>query len=220
MSNAECQMPKSNGRMTKAGSRRKVVWGGQARLAAVVLCALAMPSCSKAIRTGQSPAYLVLTSMAATKGGGSASGNSSSLSSDVVTLVPALTGTPTVFADSGTANFQLQMKDTLDTPTPNSAITLTQYHVKFTRADGRNVQGVDVPYEFDGGLAVTIAGSGSASFTLVRVQAKTEAPLAALANNFQVISAIAEVTFYGHDQNGRAVSVSGRLNVDFSDWGD
>ena len=41
-----------------------------------------------------------------------------------------------------------------------------------------------------------------------------------LVNNFQVISTIAEVTFYGHDQNGRAVSVTGRLDVDFSDWGD
>jgi hypothetical protein len=206
--------------MSKIDGRRKVVWGGRAKLAAVALCALVMPSCSKAIRTGQSSAYLVVTSMAATKGGGASSGNSSSLSSDVLTLVPALTGTPTVFADSGTANFQLQMKDTLDTPTPNDAITLTQYHVKFTRSDGRNVQGVDVPYEFDGGLGVTIAGSGSASFTLVRVQAKTEAPLAALVNNFQVISTIAEVTFYGHDQNGRAVSVSGRIDVDFSNWGD
>jgi hypothetical protein len=200
--------------------RRKAVWGGRVRVAGVVLCALLLPSCSKAIRTGQSSSYLVLSSMTATKGGGSNSTASSSLSSDVLTLVPAKTGTPTVFTDSGTATFELQMKDTLDGPTPNNAITLTQYHVKYIRADGRNVQGVDVPYEFDGGLGVTISTSGSVSFTLVRLQAKTEAPLAALVNNFQVISTIAEVTFYGHDQTGRAVSVTGRIDVDFSDWGD
>jgi len=55
----------------------------------------------------------------------------------------------------------------------------------------------------------------------VRVQAKQEAPLAALVNNpGQVISTIAEVTFFGHDQVGNAVTVSGRVNVDFSNWGD
>jgi hypothetical protein len=112
------------------------------------------------------------------------------------------------------------MRDSTLAPSAVNAITLTQYHVNFIRADGRNTPGVDVPFGFDGVLATTIAGAGSVSFTLVRVQSKTEAPLAALANNFQVISMIAEVTFYGHDQNGRAASVSGRINVDFSDWGD
>ena len=200
---------------------RKVVWTSRARVAAVVLAALIMPSCSKTIREGQSPAYLILTTLQGAKGGGANSGTfSSTLSSDVLTLVPAKTGSPTIFGDNGQAVLQLQMKDVLNDPTPVNAITLTQYHVKYIRADGRNVQGVDVPYEFDGGLGVTVSGTATVSFSLVRVQAKSEAPLAALANNFQVISTIAEVTFYGHDQNGRDVSVSGRLNVDFSDWGD
>ena len=43
--------------------RRKVVWGGHARVAVALLCAMAMPSCSRAIRTGESPAYLILTSL-------------------------------------------------------------------------------------------------------------------------------------------------------------
>jgi hypothetical protein len=214
MANVERRMPISD-------ARRKAVWGGRVRLAAVALAAVVLPSCSDAIRTGQSPAYLVLTSLTATKGGGSNSGTpSNTLASDVVTLVPAKTGTPTVFSDSGTANLVLQMKDTTLTPSPVNAITLTQYHVNFIRADGRNTPGVDVPFGFDGVLGTTISGSGAVSFTLVRVQSKVEAPLAALANNFQVISMIAEVTLYGHDQNGRDVSVSGRINVDFSDWGD
>jgi len=202
-------------------ARRKAVWGSRVRLAAVLAAALLLPSCSDAIRTGQSSAFLVLTSLTGTKGGGSNSGTpTNSLPSDVVTLVPPLTGRPTIFADSGTATLQLQMRDALLAPSPVNAITLTQYHVQFIRADGRNTPGVDVPFGFDGALTATISDSGSVNFTLVRVQAKTEAPLAALSNNFQVISMIAEVTFYGHDQNGRAVSVSGRLNVDFSDWGD
>lgn len=202
-------------------ARRKAVWGGRARLAAVALCALALPSCSDAVRTGQSPAYLVITSLQGAKGGGSNSGTfGTTLASDVITLVPKDTGTPTIFGDSGQASLQLQMKDSLDTPSPPNAITLTQYHVKYVRADGRNVQGVDVPYEFDGGITVTVSGSATVGFTLVRNQAKMEAPLAALGNNPGVISTIAEVTFYGQDQNGRAVSVSGRIGVDFSNFGD
>ena len=35
-----------------------------------------------------------------------------------------------------------------------------------------------------------------------------------------IISTIAEITFYGHDQTGREVSVSGQLLVAFGDFGD
>ena len=201
--------------------RRKAVWGGHIRIAAAVIGALLLASCSTTSRAGQGSAYLVLNSLAGAKGGGSnANVYASSLPSDVVTLVPALTGTPTAFADSGQATLLLQMKDAVETPGPSQAVTLTQYHVKFTRSDGHNVQGVDVPYEFDGAIGATVSSTATVSFTLVRVQAKQEAPLAALANNGQVISTIAEVTFYGKDQVGNAVTVSGRINVDFSNWGD
>jgi hypothetical protein len=201
--------------------RRKAVWGGHAKMTTVALGALLLTlltSCSDSVRTGNGSSYLLLNSLTASKGGGANSGSfAGSLPSDVVTIV---SGVPTVFADNGQATLQLQMKDTLDTPSSANAITLTQYHVKYIRSDGHNVQGVDVPYEFDGGLGTTITGSGTVGFTLVRVQAKQEAPLAALVNNNQVISTIAEVTFYGQDQNGNAVTVVGRIDVDFSNWGD
>jgi hypothetical protein len=216
----DCRSTNSDFRMSTDDwrARPKVVWGGRARLLVVAFAAVLLASCSQAVRTGQSPAYLVLNTLTAAKGGGANSGTfGSSLPSDVITIV---NGTPTIFADNGQAGLTLQMKDVLETPSPASAVTLTQYHVKYTRSDGHNVQGVDVPYEFDGGIGVTISAAGSVTFTLVRVQAKQEAPLAALANNGQVLSTIAEVTLYGHDQNGNAVNVTGRINVDFSNWGD
>ena len=95
-----------------------------------------------------------------------------------------------------------------------------RYHVKYLRTDGRNVQGVDVPYEFDGGMSFTVTGTGTTGFMLVRNQAKTEAPLAALANSGRIISTIAEVTFFGHDQTGRSVTVTGRIDINFANWGD
>jgi len=209
-----------NAEMHIKSVRRKAVWGTRVRTS-LVLGILLMTSCSKAIRTGQSPAYLILTRLTGTAGGGALAGEASSnLSSDVITRVPALTGPATIFADTGQATLSLQMRDVLTAPSPVNAITLTQYHVKFIRSDGRNVQGVDIPYEFDGGLGITVSGTATVGFVLVRNQAKMEAPLSALVNNSQVISTIAEVTFYGHDQNGRAVSVSGRLDVAFANFGD
>jgi hypothetical protein len=94
--------------------------------------------------------------------------------------------------------------------------------VKYVRSDGRNTQGVDVPFEFDGAMTLTVgADSAKATMTLVRVQSKSEAPLQALVGSFgPSISTIAEVTFYGKDQAGRDVSVVGKISVNFADWQD
>jgi hypothetical protein len=198
-----------------SNERNKVVWGTRIRRAAAVMLALLSSSCSEAIRTGQSPAYLVMTSLTANAGGQGVGG--SSLSSDVISTV---NGTPTIVGDTGSASFQLVMKDPqAGGPSDINAITITQYHVQYTRSDGRNVQGVDVPWAFDGVVTQTISGTGSVGFTLVRNQAKAEAPLQALARNEELITTVAEVTFYGHDQNGREISVSGRINVTFGNFG-
>jgi hypothetical protein len=105
-------------------------------------------------------------------------------------------------------------------PSTANFITVTQYHVDYVRSDGRNTPGVDVPYAFDGGLGITVAGSASIGFTLVRIQAKLEAPLKALVRQggAQAITTVARVTFYGHDQTGREVNVTGNIEVTFADW--
>lgn len=213
MATADCRLPNGDCRMPNADSilpfadRRKAVWGGRIALAVLALLVLlAAASCSDTVRSGQGSSYLVITNLAGSEG--------TPVQSDVVS------DTGSVFADSGTASFQLQMKDVLNTPSPNNAITLTQYHVEYVRSDGRNVQGVDVPYAFDSGVTTTIAGTGSINFTLVRIQAKEEAPLRALRlqGGAKAISTIARITFYGHDQTGREVSVTGNVEVNFADW--
>ena len=58
---------------------------------------------------------------------------------------------------------------------------------------------------------------------LVRVQAKLEAPLTgadAARRRRRSISTLADVTFYGRDQAGREVSVTGTIGVNFADWAD
>jgi hypothetical protein len=198
--------------------RRKAVWGARAVVVIAVAGGLSVPSCSKLIRTGQSPSYLIMSRLSGASGASPGSFGST-VASDVITVVA---GVPTVFADLGQANVQLQLKDEASgaQPTTVNSITITQYHVKYIRSDGRNVQGVDVPFEFDGAVTETIATIGTIPFTLVRTQAKEEAPLRALRNGGPPITTVAEVTFFGHDQNGRDVTVSGRLDVSFSNWAD
>jgi hypothetical protein len=196
----------------------KAVWGGRVVPAVVAgLALLASSSCSKAIRTGQSPGYLVMSSLVGAAGLTGAFG--STLQSDVLNF-DQTTGKTSIASDRGQATLQLNMKDPLASPSPVNAITITQYHVEYVRADGRNVQGVDVPYAFDGAVTVTVNGGATVPFTLVRIQAKEEAPLKALAfgGAANAITTIAHVTFYGHDQNGRDVSVAGSIEVTFSDW--
>lgn len=199
---------------------------------AIAVLAAAASSCGDVIRQGRSPVFLVISGLQGAQGNhASALGNG--VSSDVVTLVtsPApCTDTspcPTVFNDIGQVTLRTSLKDigtgTLATsPTTNNEVTITLYHVSYLRADGRNTPGVDVPYGFDGATTGTVPGTGTLTlgFTLVRNIAKQEAPLVQLISSPNVISTIANITFYGHDQVGNQVSVNGSIDVTFANFGD
>lgn len=182
------------------------------------LCVVWGTSCTTAVRQGRGSSYLIIDALTAASG---AKPNefSATLQSDVITA-------GTVYQDSGTVTLRLGMKNPTSPvdPTTNNEITVTSYHVSFSRADGRNTPGVDVPYAFDGAITGTVKLSTSLSvaFPLVRAQAKLEAPLLALRGQggALLISTFAQVTFYGHDQSGNEVSVTGTISVNFADWGD
>jgi hypothetical protein len=199
----------------------KAVWGARIRLAGALACAVLVSSCGDMTREGTASSYLIMTSLTGTSGAKPGT-FSSTLLSDVITVV---NNVPSTFNDPGQATLQLAMKDAGPTGSPNSPsqnnfITLTQYHVQYIRSDGHNIQGVDVPYAFDGGITATISGSSSVGFTLVRHTAKEEAPLQTLQSGSPPLTCIAQVTFYGHDQTGREVSVSGNIEITFSNFGD
>lgn len=200
-----------------------------AALAAVVGATV---SCGDVSRSGQAPVFVVVQSISAVRGGGPDRTPASFLMSDVITNVtsPApctpATPCPTVFNDTGQATLSLALKDitnpNITVPTSNNSVTLTRYRVDYRRADGRNTPGVHVPYGFDGALTVTIPSSGTATagFELVRHNAKIEAPLAVLRYNPEIITTLAEVTFYGTDVVGNDVVVKGNIQVDFGNFGD
>jgi hypothetical protein len=59
------------------------------------------------------------------------------------------------------------------------------------------------------------ADQGQAVFQLaLKDPGSSTTPNTPTPNNYT----IARVTFYGHDQTGREVSVTGNIEVDFSDW--
>jgi hypothetical protein len=180
----------------------------------LVLAAIAANGCAAAGQRGQASSYLVVDSMLAATGekpgvfGGA-------LASDVVSTGGSL-------SDFGRLELRLVMKDPAIGPSPVNFITLRGYRVTFTRTDGRNTPGVDVPYAFDGALTATVDGAATVDLVLIRAQAKLEAPLRALvgAGGAIAISTVADVLLYGADQAGHDVTVSARISVTFADWGD
>jgi hypothetical protein len=200
----------------------KAVWGVGLRRAGAVGLILASVSCGSLTRQGTSSSYLIVTSLEAAPGGVTAGTFGSVLLSDVIVVKD---GVASIYSDQGRVTFGLGLKDpgpstSPATPTQNNFITVNRYHVRYIRADGHNIEGVDVPYAFDDAFTVTVSGDTTAGFTAVRNQAKQEAPLAALALNPIVVSTLAEVTFYGHDQTGREVSAVGNLSVSFANFAD
>jgi hypothetical protein len=187
----------------------------------LALLLLASVSCGDAVRQGTGSSYLIVNSLEASSGAEDDE-FAGVLRSDVLTVIDDV---PTIFDDFARVQFQLAMKDAGSAaaptaPTTNNFITINRYRVEYVRADGRNVQGVDVPYAFDGAFTVTVGATAEAGFTLVRHQAKNEAPLTGLRRTPAFISTIARVTFYGHDQTGREVVATAQISVNFGDFAD
>ncbi len=186
-------------------SRRRL-----AGLAAVLAVSI---SCGDVVRQGNSPVFLTIETLQASPG------NETTFSD---TLLSDVDTNGTIFNDVGRVTLSLTPKDFTVAPTTNNQVTIRRYRVVYRRADGRNTAGLDVPYGFDGGVTGTVPPSGTLTleFELVRHVAKGQPPLLVLSENPVVISSIAEVTFYGTDQVGNAISVTGSILIDFGNFAD
>jgi hypothetical protein len=195
-------------------------------LAALAAVVAATASCGDVVRSDHASAFVLIDSLTAARGNSQTFGTT--LNSDVLTLVttpaPCTTTSPcpTIFSDVGSVALRLAMKNYLVSPSFNNEVTITRYHVSYRRADGRNTQGVDVPYAFDGAATGTVPATGDLNigFELVRVVAKQEAPLRQLVTSPTILSVIADVTFYGRDRVGNDVSVTGSITIEFGNFGD
>lgn len=125
---------------------------------------------------------------------------------------------------------------------PVEHIYLERYEVRYIRSDGRNQEGVDVPYRITGPLGnvryhtPSPGGGGeveaTVTITVVRHQAKLEPPLrnlqggvvgdtgAAQLPGAGILTTIAEVTIHGRTVQGQALVAKGNVQVTFADFPD
>ncbi len=146
------------------------------------------------------------------------------LQSDVIFQDPDDPTKDTIYADPAKVTFRGRLLDpnSLTGPSYYNDITVTRYVVSYIRADGRNTEGVDVPYSFEGNLSVVVPidSAKEATFVIVREVAKLEPPLIGLHEwrDAGVIEATAKVDFYGQDQTGNTIKATGYLTVFFANY--
>ncbi len=98
-----------------------------------------------------------------------------------------------------------------------TSVMIDRYTVTYTSPEGD-----PVPVSFEGRLAAVCEVNASVDLEIVavRAEAKTAAPLNALIGTLNVIWAVAEIKFIGHDLAGNRVEATGYLTVYFADWAD
>jgi len=182
----------------------------------VAVVALALGACVPDFaERGDAPVLLVVTQVEATAGGEGTGG--AFLGSDVRDTKGG------EFNDSVAVTLENVPKNGrgVDPGRFNDAI-IESFEVKYFRTDGRNVEGVDVPYRITGGVTAFIpsGGTGEVAFTVVRHTAKEEPPLTQLADfgGSKLLTVTAQITLYGHTTGGKAVSATANLQITFGNF--
>jgi len=158
---------------------------------------------------------------------GGAGDTGQQLLSDVVDCsTKAEDGTPicSEFNDNALMTLEVTAKNPTATLTNFEDVVLTTYTVNYLRADGRNVEGVDVPFSISGNITsiITVGGTSTIPIIVVRHQAKVEPPL----RDFQVggtsvlLTVSAKISVYGRTTSGKEVSATGYLEIVFANFGD
>jgi hypothetical protein len=194
---------------------KKTIW------TLIILAAvLTLPACNPLEKNTTSSSFIVVESIL----GKDASGATADfVQSDV--LKEADTGSY-VTSDSVAVTLRANLLDPnpVVNPTAYQDITLDRYIVTYTRTDGKNREGVDVPYSFEGSLShlLKIDASTAINIIAVREVAKLEPPLVALAQNRAegVIQVTARIEFYGHDLANHTVKGEGSISIYFANYQD
>ncbi len=190
------------------------------KTALLIVAALGLPGCAADYVTGSdAPVNLYVV---AVNGG-------SPLNSTVRFPVTANVVNVTVANRAKNPNLPLTQKVTL-------AVVVERYEVRYYRSDGKNTEGVDVPYRISGnitfGFDAENTGTVDIPIEVVRAQAKIEPPLTNLRGSSQldtnngvtsggqagILTCFAEITIHGKTLAGHVVTAVGRLQIDFADF--
>ncbi len=183
----------------------------------IVSAILLLYSCNPIEDDSRSPSMLIIESI---QGYDRDAKAASYLDSDVIKF------NNTVTADVGSATVRAETLDPaplMGTSSFND-ILVTRYTVSYSRTDGKNVPGVDVPYPFEGSLSalVKVGSTTTFSFIVVRAVAKLEQPLIKLADSRAegVLQVTAKIDFYGQDMTNNKVKATGYLTIYFANYVD
>lgn len=178
-------------------------------------------SCNPLSNDTQSASMLIVENLMGTDMEGN---EGSFLQSDVIFQDPEDPEKTAIYADSAAVSLRGRLLDpaSLTGPSHYNDITVTRYIVSYIRADGRNTEGVDVPYSFEGNLSVVVPidSAKDVTFIIVREVSKLEPPLIGLHEwrDAGVIEATAKVDFYGQDQTGNTIKATGYLTIFFANY--
>lgn len=190
------------------------------KITAILTVIFLLLSCNPIEDETQSDSILILQNLTGTD----IEGNEVNfLQSDVVS-VDSDTELSYVAADAAEASFTAKLMDPTTTLTSSlyNNIIITRYTVAYVRSDGKNTEGVEVPYSFEGSLStlIEIDSTVDVSFIIVREVAKLEPPLINLreGRGEGTIEITAKVDFYGHDITNNKVKATGYLTIFFANY--
>jgi hypothetical protein len=136
-----------------------------------------------------------------------------------------------VFNDNAVITVEVLPKNpTIEVTGRFNDVMIERYEVRYFRTDGRNQEGVDVPFRITGplGTLIPLGEDADVAFVVVRHQAKTEPPLRNLAfipdlgsgGGLDILTVVAEITLHGRTTRGEGVTASARLQITFADFAD
>ncbi len=183
---------------------------------------LLLTACNDVENDSRSASLLILESLLGTDAAGT---EANFLQSDVLKANESGSG-GTIVADSAIATFRVQSLDPAPVmgASPYYDVMLDRYTVSYSRTDGKNNPGTDVPYPFEGSLSalVPLGATTQVAIVVVREVAKLEPPLVGLVDLGAevVLTATAKIDFYGHDLANNKVKTTGYLTVYFANYAD
>ncbi|MCU0236568.1 MAG: hypothetical protein MUC72_05720 [Acidobacteria bacterium] len=185
------------------------------KLALLIIAALALVSCVAKENDTTSASFLVINALT----GNDLEGNAGS-----TTVFSDVSIAGSIVNDNGVATVTTLTYNPLEDSEEHDItfymnVIVDQVDVEFMRTDGRNVEGVDVPYRFTQpmNMLVPVDEITEIPFVLIRHVAKLEAPLFALreiTSQGVILQLVAKITLHGKDLGGHRVApVSGYVSV-------
>jgi hypothetical protein len=182
----------------------------------LILILVNFTACNNLENTTNSASQLILNIITGNDISGTA--GSTTIFSDVLTTSGG------IFNDSAEATLTATLLDPGAVgSTFYQAIVVERIYVEFSRIDGNNEQGKNIPYSFSQNVNVTIGIGEAITFPFILVQhtAKMEPPLIDLRYIAEVYKMEAKITFYGKDIAGKQVNpVTGLVSVWFANFAD